>query len=97
MPSYILIILCLCHLISLADAACQPMQMSFNPSDSSVSNFGSHSFSPFVPLGPRDSYDITKSGLELYLDKPEGPIKTTGNVNDKVAEGATMNSTFTLS
>ncbi|KAI0703930.1 glycoside hydrolase [Earliella scabrosa] len=50
----------------------------------------------FAPLSPPDSYSLDADGLKLFLDKPAGRINTKGNVNDKVAEGATFNSTFTV-
>lgn len=49
---------------------------------------------PFVPVSPSGSYSAGDSGLELYMDKPKGRVKTKGGVNDVVAEGATVNSTF---
>ncbi|THG96618.1 hypothetical protein EW026_g5238 [Hermanssonia centrifuga] len=34
--------------------------------------------------------------MKLFLGTPEGTVKTKHGVNDKVAEGATVNSTFTM-
>ncbi|KAI9063834.1 glycoside hydrolase family 16 protein [Trametes sanguinea] len=50
----------------------------------------------FVPVSPAGSYQLASNGLQLFLDRPQGKIVTKKNVNDKVAEGATLNSTFTL-
>ncbi|KAI0666878.1 concanavalin A-like lectin/glucanase [Trametes maxima] len=50
----------------------------------------------FTPISPQGSYERDSDGLKLFLDRPQGKIATKGNVNDKVAEGATINSTFTL-
>ncbi|OSD00131.1 glycoside hydrolase family 16 protein [Trametes coccinea BRFM310] len=50
----------------------------------------------FVPVSPAGSYQLASDGLQLFLDRPQGKIVTKQNVNDKVAEGATLNSTFTL-
>ncbi|KAI0644293.1 concanavalin A-like lectin/glucanase [Trametes meyenii] len=50
----------------------------------------------FIPISPPGSYERDSNGLKLFLDRPQGKITTKGSVNDKVAEGATINSTFTL-
>ena len=70
---------------------CIPFLMNF---DSSTS--GPDFERNFAPLSPPDSYSLDADGLKLFLDKPAGRINTKGNVNDKVAEGATFNSTFTV-
>lgn len=73
-------------------SSCQPFQTTFSTQD--VSRSGSSA--PFVGVSPEGSYVVTEQGLELYLDRPEGPIHTKDGVNDKVGEGATVNSTFTI-
>ncbi|KAJ2972406.1 hypothetical protein NUW54_g12274 [Trametes sanguinea] len=50
----------------------------------------------FIPVSPAGSYQLASNGLQLLLDRPQGKIVTKKNVNDKVAEGATLNSTFTI-
>ncbi len=50
----------------------------------------------FVAISPPGSYELDSDGLQLFLDKPHGSVTTKGNVNNKLAEGATINSTFTL-
>ncbi|KAI0782663.1 glycosyl hydrolases family 16-domain-containing protein [Abortiporus biennis] len=74
---------------------CQPFETTFSdPSDVSHTDKVSSS-TPFVAISPTGSYSIVEgSGLELYLDRPEGKIHRKDKVNDKVAEGATINSTF---
>ncbi|KAI0070047.1 glycoside hydrolase [Panus rudis PR-1116 ss-1] len=77
-----------------SSSSCQPFQSDFRSGDVSRS-----SNSPFVAISPMGSYKVGGNGLELYLDKPSGQIKTKIEegvpVNEKVAEGATVNSTFT--
>ncbi|KAI8974592.1 concanavalin A-like lectin/glucanase [Trametes punicea] len=50
----------------------------------------------FTAISPPGSYELDSDGLHLFLDRPHGQVVTHGNVNDKVAEGATINSTFSL-
>ncbi|KAH9855274.1 concanavalin A-like lectin/glucanase [Lenzites betulinus] len=69
---------------------CEPFSINFSGSQSS--EFSRY----FVPISPAGSYELGSDGLDLYLDRPHGKINTKGNVNDKVAEGATINSTATL-
>ncbi|SJL03436.1 uncharacterized protein ARMOST_06791 [Armillaria ostoyae] len=71
------------------DTSCQPFHTTF-PSGS-VSNTGSDSL--FRALSPPETYETGDDGLAMYLLKPEGPVKRTGNVNDKIGQGATINST----
>ncbi|TFK52070.1 concanavalin A-like lectin/glucanase [Heliocybe sulcata] len=49
-----------------------------------------------VAISHSDSYTVDKAGLHMFLERPEGNIKTGDGVNDKVADGATLNSTFTF-
>lgn len=70
--------------------SCQPMNVTFS-SSSDVS--GSPS-SPFQGISPEGSYSTDETGLKLYLEKPHGTVHTKGGINDIVAEGATVNSTF---
>ncbi|KAK0457798.1 glycoside hydrolase family 16 protein [Desarmillaria tabescens] len=71
------------------DFSCKSFYTTF-PSGS-VSNTGSDSL--FKALSPQETYETGDNGLVMYLLKPEGTIKTTGNVNDKLGKGATINST----
>ncbi|KAJ6610234.1 glycoside hydrolase family 16 protein [Mycena sp. CBHHK59/15] len=70
---------------------CQSFHTSFDQS-SMYPSPGAH----FIPISPEGSYSLTSSGLELYLHKPEGPVTTATGVNDKIGNGATINSTFVL-
>ncbi|EED80677.1 hypothetical protein POSPLDRAFT_95351 [Postia placenta Mad-698-R] len=78
-------------LTTRSDSQCQPFQSNLGPS--SVSSDGSKDF---VAISPSGSYSTSGSGLELYLKKPKGAITTKDGVNDKIGDGATINSTFTL-
>ena len=72
---------------------CTPFYTTFSPND-----IGPPSLlytPPFVLAGP-GAYSVSDNGLELFMDRPEGEIKTKGGVNDVVAGGTTMNSTFSL-
>ncbi|KAM5544408.1 hypothetical protein V8D89_002068 [Ganoderma adspersum] len=64
-------------------------------------SFGSSTNRPdfersFAPLDAPDSYELSAKGLSLFLDKPSGKMVTQDHVNNKVAEGSTFNSTFTV-
>ncbi|KAI0742066.1 glycoside hydrolase [Daedaleopsis nitida] len=64
-------------------------------------SFDTHTPTPefernFAPLSPPSSYSLGADGLNLYLDKPAGKVTTTGHMNDKVGDGSTFNSTFTV-
>ena len=72
-----------------SSAQCQPFQSTFASSDVSRS-----SSSPFRGISPEGSYSVGDDGLQLYLQKPPGTVHTKDGVNDVVAEGATVNSTF---
>ena len=72
---------------------CEPFHSNFEHSDISSNHFAS---TPFVAISNNDSYSVSQNGLELYLEKPNRPVKTKDGVNDVVAEGATVNSTFTV-
>ncbi|PIL25480.1 hypothetical protein GSI_13370 [Ganoderma sinense ZZ0214-1] len=50
----------------------------------------------FAPLDAPDSFELSGKGLSLFLDKPSGKVVTEDHVNNKVAEGSTFNSTFTI-
>lgn len=78
-------------LTTRSDSQCQPFQSNLGPS--SVSSDGSKDF---VAISPSGSYSTSGNGLELYLKKPKGSITTKDRVNDKIGDGATINSTFTL-
>ncbi|KAI0365172.1 concanavalin A-like lectin/glucanase [Pilatotrama ljubarskyi] len=73
-----------------SDSRCEPLQISLSTSQTAQFN------RLFVPISPPDSYELDSDGLNLFLDRPNGRIATKGMVNDKVAEGATINSTFTF-
>ncbi|KAF7370643.1 Glycoside hydrolase family 16 protein [Mycena sanguinolenta] len=70
---------------------CQRLdRITFDDSDSASRAF----YSNFIPISPDNSYALTSNGLELYLYKPEGRVTTSDGVNDQLANGATINSTF---
>ena len=71
---------------------CEPFQSRFTASDVSHSRFDSS----FIPLSPANSYQVSDGGLVLFMDKPPGHVKTKDGANNVVAEGATVNSTFTI-
>ncbi|KAK0203025.1 glycoside hydrolase family 16 protein [Desarmillaria ectypa] len=71
------------------DFSCKSFHTTF-PSGS-VSNTGSDSL--FIALSPQETYETGDNGLSMYLLRPEGTVKTAGNVNDKTGKGATINST----
>lgn len=76
-----------------SSSQCTPFHSRFEQSDISNSHYAS---TPFVGVSPQGSYSVGSSGLELYLEKPNHPVKTKDGVNDIVSEGATVNSTFTV-
>ncbi|KAF8892059.1 glycoside hydrolase family 16 protein [Infundibulicybe gibba] len=72
---------------------CRPIHTTFPPS--SIPD-NPHDQADFIAISPYGSYQAGGNGLELYLHRPNGPIKTMNGTNDKLGAGATMNSTFTL-
>ncbi|KAI0046721.1 glycoside hydrolase family 16 protein [Auriscalpium vulgare] len=74
---------------------CMPLHTNFSPG-SVASRSSAPGSSPFIAVSPEGSYSTTDGGLKLFLQRPSGKITTDGGVNDKVAEGATINSTFTM-
>ncbi|KZP16624.1 glycoside hydrolase family 16 protein [Athelia psychrophila] len=74
---------------------CQPFHSTFPAGSVSASRSLGDS-SAFVAISPEGSYRAGSNGLELFMQKPEGGIVTRGGVNNKVADGATVNSTFTF-
>lgn len=72
-------------------SSCRSFQSSFTSSD--VSRYGD---APFRVVSPENSVSTGSEGLQLYLEKPRGTVHTKDGVNDIVAEGATVNSTFTM-
>ncbi|KAF9052257.1 glycoside hydrolase [Hymenopellis radicata] len=72
----------LTFLATLVHASCQSFTTTFSSLDG------------FTPLSPPNSYSTTGRVLELYLRKPDGPVKMTDGTNDKLGQGATLNSTF---
>lgn len=76
-------------------SSCTPFKSTFG--SGSVGSKGTSSSSePFVAVSPDDSWALGSGGLELYMEKPKGDVKTEGGINDVVADGATVNSTFTM-
>ncbi|KAJ7091321.1 glycoside hydrolase family 16 protein [Mycena belliarum] len=75
---------------SRADARCQPLQARFSDAPSSFNSY-------FTPISPEGSYSVTDAGLEMYLFKPDGRVTKSAGANDRLGNGATINSTFTLS
>src|ERR1700722_3776168 len=78
------------HLYPPIPPYCEPFTSNFNL-PSSVSDSG-----PFVAISPAGSYRTEDGILELFLQKPPGEVTREGRVNDKLGNGATINSTFTL-
>lgn len=74
---------------------CTPSQTRFSsPADVSTSSLF---YSPrFVAVSHSSSFAVDHDGLQLYMDKPKSEVKTKGGINNIVAEGATVNSTFVL-
>jgi len=70
---------------------CEPFQSSFASGDVS-----GNSGAPFLALSPSGSYSTVGHQLQLYLERPQGKVTTEDGVNDKLGEGATVNSTFTF-
>jgi hypothetical protein len=76
-------------------ALCEPFSTNF--SSSSVRPWHTTSGNePFVALSPEKDYSVTENGLELLIRKPNGDVVEKNGVNDIVADGATINSTFTI-
>ena len=71
---------------------CQPFYTTFLPG--SVSQLSG--VSPFVSVGPSSSYETSGHGLQMFLTKPRGNIVRQGHINNIVADGATINSTFLM-
>ncbi|KAF8328349.1 concanavalin A-like lectin/glucanase domain-containing protein [Cantharellus anzutake] len=69
--------------------SCTPYRSEFRTSSSISQEY-------FVPVDtPPRSYGFQSPGiLALRLDRPNGRIKTSKGINDKVADGATLNSTM---
>lgn len=82
------------HVSGRSNSNCVPFSSSLSPSD--VSGKDHSGSSPFVIVSPPGSVRTSGNGLELFLDKPSGTIKHKDNTNSIVAEGATVNSTFTV-
>jgi len=78
-----------------ASNTCQPFHTTFPPG-SVAGDSNTPSSAPFVAISPQGSYNLGNDGLELYLKKPPGEVTTRKGVNDNTADGATVNSTFTL-
>ena len=70
---------------------CNPFRMSFG----SLADYLDFERS-FAPLDGPNSYELSAKGLSLFLDKPSGKVVTKDHVNNKVSEGSTFNSTFTV-
>ena len=71
------------------NSECQPVNVLFTARSTESERL-------WIPLDSPSSYSLGSDGLNLFLDKPSGKITTKGHVNSKVAEGSTINSTFTL-
>ncbi|KAI0342971.1 concanavalin A-like lectin/glucanase [Trametopsis cervina] len=76
-----------------SSSQCEPFRSTFKTSDASQTLRKSDSF---VAVSPEGSYNLGPGGLDLYLEKPDKPVHTKNGVNNIVAEGATINSTFTM-
>jgi len=97
MPIHSLVYIFSCILASSAlrvqRSLCQPFHSSF-PAGSVASSLDSSS--PFVSISPTGSYSLSDKGLELFMQKPHGTVTTKDGENNLVAEGATVNSTFSF-
>ncbi|KAJ7334087.1 glycoside hydrolase family 16 protein [Mycena albidolilacea] len=71
---------------------CEEYHVTFDGSELASESFDSH----FITISPAKSYALTNNGLEIYLHKPEGHVTTSNGTNDKLGDGATIHSTFTL-
>jgi hypothetical protein len=81
----------------IRSTSCQPFHSIFPVSSVSSRSLSDHApTSPFVAISPEGSYRTGNRGLELFLQRPAGRIISKGGVNEQVADGATVNSTFTL-
>jgi len=78
-----------------SSANCQPFHSTFSAAEISPPSLFYQP--PFVPVSPPQSYAVDNDGLQLFMDKPKGNVKTKNGVNSVVAEGATVNSTFAFS
>lgn len=78
------------------NAQCQPFHTTFPSSSISNIRHTSYAPTPFIAISEEGSYQTTHGGLELYINKPEGNVRTKHGVNDKTADGATVNSTFSI-
>lgn len=76
-------------------SSCTPFKTTFT-SGSVASKGSSSSSEPFVAVSPDGTWALGESGLELYMERPKGDVKTEDGINDVVADGATVNSTFTM-
>jgi hypothetical protein len=86
------------HALNQELQACHPLYVSFtkpSPPNSRL-DYLSH----FVTLGDQKSVTSSSRGLELHLIRPAGKINRLtefeSDINDRVAEGATVNSTFII-
>ncbi|KIY63790.1 hypothetical protein CYLTODRAFT_457813 [Cylindrobasidium torrendii FP15055 ss-10] len=66
-------------------ASCTPFRTDFKTLDG------------FHHIGHDNQYALTGNGLELYIERPSGRVKSKDGVNDKLATGSTVNSTFSFS
>lgn len=81
------------------DAVSVPTRRSSSRCKAFASDFASSDVSrsqntPFQAVSPEGSYSAGNEGLKLFLEKPQGKVYTKDGVNNVVAEGATVNSTF---
>lgn len=90
---HLLIVVWATNATAISQRECQPFQSTFESYEVTRNPYAN---APFRAVSPGGSYNIGGEGLELYLEKPNRPVKTKNGVNDVVAEGATINSTFTL-
>ncbi|KII85912.1 glycoside hydrolase family 16 protein [Plicaturopsis crispa FD-325 SS-3] len=82
--------------IPRAAAQCQPLHTTFPASAVYAYNAnGAPAAGQFAAVSPEGSYQAG-NGLQLFLQKPAGVITKKNGVNDKIAAGATINSTFTM-
>lgn len=74
--------------ISGRSSHCQPYHYDFTASTSLGSSF--------VSATADSKFDVNSNGLELFLTRPNQPVKSSKGINNILGQGSTINSTFTF-
>ena len=83
---------------TLGSSSCTPFHTTFSDASEIIAHKQSSvASSPFVAISEEGTYALGKDGLEMYLNRPDCKVTRNGSVNDIEGDGATINSTFTLS